>query len=119
MDPQGFTRWRQSLTAISACENVRVTVSAMECVFGMHWQIAQAQPWIDAVFDLFGTERVMFGSHRPISRLARNFQSPYEAYRELTKGFSEAERDAVFRLNAAKWYFDGLRQKDVLVPDLL
>ena len=119
VDRQEFNRWRQSLAVISACENVRVTVSAVECVFGMHWQIAQAQPWIDAIFELFGTERVMFGSHRPISRLARNFQSPYEADEELTKGFSEAERDAVFRLNAAKWFFDGLREKNVRVPDLL
>jgi predicted TIM-barrel fold metal-dependent hydrolase len=119
VDQQEFNRWRQSLAAISACENVRVTVSAVECVFGMQWRIAQAQPWIDAVFELFGTERVMFGSHRPISRLARNFASPYAAYRELTKGFSDAERDAVFRSNAAKWFFDGIRQKDVRVPDLV
>lgn len=46
--------------------NVRIMVSAVEAVFGMHWQIAQVQPWVDTVFDLFGTGRVMFGSHRPI-----------------------------------------------------
>jgi predicted TIM-barrel fold metal-dependent hydrolase len=103
---------------LSACENTRITISAVEAVFGMDWQIAQVQPWIDTVFELFGIERVMFGSHRPISRLARNFPSPYEGYRKLTQGLSKTEADDVFRVNAAKWYFGGLARKNVRVPDL-
>ena len=113
VDAQAFARWKQSLRELSGCENVRITVSAVEAVFGMHWQIAQVQPWVDAVFELFGTERVMFGSHRPISRLARNFPSPYEAYQEMTRELSGAEQDAVFRLNAAEWFFGGLQGSNV------
>jgi hypothetical protein len=30
--------------------------------------------------------RVMFGSHRPISKLARNVARPYAAYEEMTQG---------------------------------
>src|SRR5882757_2307050 len=108
VDAQGFARWKQSLRELSACENVCITISAVEAVFGMHWQIAQVQPWVDTVFELFGTERVMFGSHRPISRLARNFANPYEGYQEMTRDLSSAEQDAVFRLNAAEWFFGRL-----------
>jgi predicted TIM-barrel fold metal-dependent hydrolase len=110
VDGEEFVRWRQSMAAISACENVRATVSAVECVFGMGWQVSQAQPWVDAVFELFGTERVMFGSHRPISQLARSVANPYDSYEALTRDLREAERDAVFRLNAARWFFGGLPQ---------
>jgi predicted TIM-barrel fold metal-dependent hydrolase len=112
VDNQGFAQWKQSLWELSACENARITISAAEAVFGMHWQIAQVQPWVDTVFELFGTERVMFGSHRPISRLARNFPSPYIGYQEVTCGLSAAERDAVFRQNAAEWFFAGLLSKN-------
>jgi predicted TIM-barrel fold metal-dependent hydrolase len=108
VDAQGFDHWKQSLRELSGCENVRITISAVEAVFGMEWQIAQVQPWVDTVFGLFGTERVMFGSHGPISRLARNFPSPYDAYQEMTSGLSTTEQDAVFRLNAAEWIFGGL-----------
>lgn len=108
VDQEGLARWKHSLRALSARENVRVTISALEVVFGMHWRVAQAQPWVDTVFDLFGTERVMFGSHRPISRLARNFPSPYEAYQQMARGLSELEQHAVFRSNAAAWFFGGL-----------
>jgi predicted TIM-barrel fold metal-dependent hydrolase len=118
VDEQEFARWKKCLRELRACENVRITLSAVEAVFGMDWQVAQVQPWVDTIFDLFGIERVMFGSHRPISRLARNFPSPYEAYQKMTKRLSKVEVDAVFRLNAADWYFEGLQHKDVQVPDL-
>ncbi|MFL6429341.1 MAG: amidohydrolase family protein [Acidobacteriaceae bacterium] len=119
VDREGFARWKDSLRALSACENVRIIVSGLECIFGMHWQIAQVQPWLDTVFELLGTERVMFGSHRPISRLAQNFQSPYEAYQEMTRGLQESEQDAVFRRNAAEWFLGGLQGKSVRAPHLL
>jgi predicted TIM-barrel fold metal-dependent hydrolase len=119
VDKQAFAHWKQSLQKLSECENVRITISAVEAVFGMDWQVAQVQPWVDTVFELFGTGRVMFGSHRPISRLARNFSSPYKAFQEMTRDLSDAERDAVFRLNAAEWFFGGLRRKNVRLPDLL
>ncbi len=108
VDQEGFARWKHSLRALSTRENVRVTISALEVVFGMHWPVAQVQPWVDTVFNFFGTERVMFGSHRPISRLAGNFPSSYEAYQQMARGLSDAEQDAVFRSNAAAWFFGGL-----------
>ena len=102
------------MAAIAACGNVRITISALECVFGMDWGMAQARPWVEAVLELFGTERMMFGSHRPISRLAHSVANPYDIYEEMTRGWSETERDAVFRLNAAAWFFGGLRTTKVL-----
>jgi predicted TIM-barrel fold metal-dependent hydrolase len=108
VDEQAFGQWKQSARRLSECENVRITISAVEVVFGMEWQVAQVQPWVDTVFELFGTERVMFGSHRPISRLARNFRNPYVAYLEMARGLSTTEQDAVFRLNAAECFFGGL-----------
>jgi predicted TIM-barrel fold metal-dependent hydrolase len=110
IDPDGFTNWKTSLSEFRNCDNVRVSISALECIFGMNWSIEEARPWVEAVFELFGTDRVMFGSHRPISRLAINFQSPYLAYGELTSVLSPSDQDAVFRANAARWFFEWLPQ---------
>ena len=107
-DQDGFTHWRANLAEFRNCDNVRVSISALECIFGMNWSIAEARPWVETVFELFGADRIMFGSHRPISRLATNFHSPYFAYGELTSALSPAEQDAVFRANAAQWFFKGL-----------
>ena len=67
--------------------------------------------------ELFGTKWVMFGGHRPISRLARRVAHPYAAHEEMTEGLSEAERDAVFRGNAARWFWGGRDRKKVRVPE--
>lgn len=117
LDDTEFERWKRSLWEIAVCENVRVTISALECVFGMDWVPMKAHPWVEAVIELFGTERVMFGSHRPISLLAQRVAHPYAAYEEMTEGLSEAERDAVFRGNAARWFWGGLDRKKVRCPE--
>ncbi|HEX4169999.1 MAG TPA: amidohydrolase family protein [Bryobacteraceae bacterium] len=102
-----FTRWRRSLAELSQCQNVRIVISALECIFGMEWSLPQAQRWIQAVFDLFGPERTMFGGHHPICGLSTSFSAPYIAYEKMCANLSTSEQDAVFRLNAAEWFFSG------------
>ena len=117
LDDEEFERWKRSLREIAACENARLSISALECIFGMDWVAMKARPWVEAAIGLFGTDRVMFGSHRPISKLARKVLQPYALYEEMTRGLSEAEHDAVFRGNAARWFFGGLDRTKVRVPD--
>jgi len=107
-DESEFRRWRQTLADISKCENVRVSISGIECVFGMSWSFEQVQPWVQTVLELFGPQRVMFGSHHPICGLSRSFPAPYRAYESMSATLSSAEQDAVFRLNAAEWFFSSL-----------
>jgi predicted TIM-barrel fold metal-dependent hydrolase len=107
-DKYEFTRWRHNLVHLSACENTRIVVSAIECIFGMAWSIDKVQPWLDTVLELFGVERTMFGSHHPICGLSSTHPTPYPAYEAMTASLSNSERDAVFRANAAVWFFAGL-----------
>lgn len=103
----GFTRWKQDMQALSALSNVDVSVSVLECVFGMDWAVADATPWVGALFDTFGAARIMFGSHRPLCKLSRSFPNPYRAYEKFIASLTESEQDAVFRKNAATWFFEG------------
>jgi predicted TIM-barrel fold metal-dependent hydrolase len=107
-DKQEFTCWRQSLADLSACGNTRIVISAIECIFGMAWSIEKVQPWFQAVLELFGPERTMFGSHHPLCGLSSTHPTPYPAYETLAAGLSSAEQDAVFCTNAAAWFFNGL-----------
>jgi predicted TIM-barrel fold metal-dependent hydrolase len=103
----GFARWKLDMQALGACPNVHVAVSALECVFGMNWAVTGAAPWIEALFELFGARRIMFGSHRPLCKLSRSFPNPYRAYERLAASLTDSEQDAVFRRNASDWFFDG------------
>jgi predicted TIM-barrel fold metal-dependent hydrolase len=107
-DESEFTRWRRNLANLSTCENLRIAISAIECIFGMSWSLQQVQRWVQTVFELFGPQRIMFGSHRPLCGLSHTFPDPYTAYERMCEGLSSAEQDAVFRLNAAEWFFSKL-----------
>jgi predicted TIM-barrel fold metal-dependent hydrolase len=104
LSPSGYTRWRHDLAVLSRCANVRAEISAVECIFGMGWQREKIVPWVLSVIELFGPARCMFGSHMPIAGLSRGFERLYDAYREIVAGFSEGERDDMFRGTAAAWF---------------
>jgi predicted TIM-barrel fold metal-dependent hydrolase len=108
LDGEGLSNWKTNLAELARRENTRLSISALECIFGMNWSISEAEPWVQTAFDLFGPERVMLGSHRPISLLATSYASPYPAYEKMTANLSSAEQEAVFRLNAAGWFFESL-----------
>jgi predicted TIM-barrel fold metal-dependent hydrolase len=107
-DKHEFTRWRQNLADLSRCENTRIVISAIECIFGMAWTTEKVQPWLRAVFELFGLDRTMFGSHHPICGLSSTHPTPYPAYEAMIAALSSSEKDAVFRTSAADWFFSGL-----------
>jgi predicted TIM-barrel fold metal-dependent hydrolase len=39
LTPEGFRQWRKDIATLSRCENVRVGISAIECIFGMNWRL--------------------------------------------------------------------------------
>ena len=110
-DQLEFARWKQNLAGLSSCHNVRIVVSALECIFGMAWTVQQAYPWVQTVFDLFGPGRTMFGSHHPVCGLSKTFPSPYPAYEEMPAGLSSSEKDAVFNRNAHEWFFSTIPKR--------
>lgn len=104
LSTSGYDRWKLDMKALSRCKNTCVDISAVECIFGMNWTLEQIRPWILETIELFGTERAMFGSHLPISKLSCSFEKLYDAYFTITANFSSAEKENVFHQVAAKWF---------------
>lgn len=104
LSEDGFVRWTHDVTALAVCDNVVASISAVECIFGMNWTIEQVRPWIMTLIERFGPSRCMIGSHLPISKLSYGFARLYEAYEMILAGFSEAERDQMFRTTAMEWF---------------
>jgi predicted TIM-barrel fold metal-dependent hydrolase len=109
LSSETFREWRRDLGKLSVYPNVRILISALECVFGMNWVVQDAQAWVETVFETFGIQRTMFGSHSPIAKLATNFRSPWDSYLELTSALTAEERGAVLHANAHDWFFSQIR----------
>lgn len=104
LGPDGHARWRLQMNELGRCENTCVSISAIECIFGLDWTEAQIEPWLMSVIEAFGPTRSMFGSHLPIDALSHGFDRLYGAYENIVAAFSEDERDAIFRRTALNWF---------------
>jgi L-fuconolactonase len=68
------------------------------------WSPAEFYPYLDVVFEAFGTDRLMFGSDWPVilvSGMYVQWKSLLEKYME---NFSEEDRQKVFGGNAMRVY---------------
>jgi len=101
---QGFQEWKQHMQALSQCPNVFVKITAIECIFGLQWTLAEVSPWIKTTIDLFGSDRCMFGSHLPIAKLSHGVSFLYDAYQAIVAGFSREEQQNLFANTAKRFY---------------
>ncbi|MFC7397560.1 amidohydrolase family protein [Chelatococcus sp. GCM10030263] len=100
----GRATWKRDLAVLAEHPNVAVKIFGLECIFGIHWTIAQVRPWILDVIEVFGPGRSMFASHMPICKLACTFEQLYSAYLEIIEGCSLEEKRRLMGDTAAIVY---------------
>lgn len=100
-----ITVWRNDLAALSALPNVYCKISGMvtEAVW-KKWTQDDFVPYMDAVVDLFGTRRIMYGSDWPVCTLSASYQETYGIVEQYFSRFSAHEQKDFFGLNARRFY---------------
>lgn len=68
------------------------------------WSVADIRPVVDYALELFGADRLMWGSDWPISMLAGGYARVFDAAYEIASELSPAERDAILGGTAARFY---------------
>jgi len=68
------------------------------------WQVDDLRPFVDAVIEIFGPDRLMFGSDWPVCLLAATYQEVVDAARSATSGLSPDEQSQVFGETARRVY---------------
>ena len=68
------------------------------------WRLADLQPFVDAAIEIFGPDRLMFGSDWPVCLLAATYDGVIEAARSTTASLSPDERDQLFGETARRVY---------------
>jgi L-fuconolactonase len=68
------------------------------------WKPADLRPYLDVAFEAFGPQRLMFGSDWPVCLLAAEYERVVGVVDDYLSGHSREVRDAVFGLNAARFY---------------
>lgn len=68
------------------------------------WTEADLYPYLDTVFEFFGTERLLFGSDWPVLQLAGTYRQWKDLLDNYIKKYSEEDRQKISGLNAVKFY---------------
>ena len=68
------------------------------------WSPADLRPYVERVVEVFGPDRLMYGSDWPVCLLAASYDGVLAGSRDVLGGLSDAERGAVFGGTAATVY---------------
>jgi L-fuconolactonase len=100
-----FTEWARELRPLAAYENVHCKLSGLVTEANWTtWQTNDLRPFVDYALELFGAERLMFGSDYPVCLLAASYERVLESFQELLKDLSSQQREQIFGGNAARFY---------------
>jgi predicted TIM-barrel fold metal-dependent hydrolase len=102
-DAAGIEGWKRGMQQLAACPNVAVKL----CGYGMvdtRWTVDSIRPFVVQPIEWFGPERCMFASNFPVDRLMASYDRLWDAFREITAGFSVAELRQLFAGTAERIY---------------
>ena len=115
-DDEVMSTWREGIAAVASCPNVTVKLGGMGMPFmGFGWhartvpigseELAESMsPWMNYCIEQFGPERCMFESNFPPDKVSFSYNVMYNAFKRLSKGYSDSERAAMFHGTAARIY---------------
>ena len=111
-----FAAWRKGIAAVAAHENVVVKLGGFgNVISGYDWhqrpmppasgEVAQTiEPWLTYCIEQFGPSRCMFESNFPVDKASYAYTTCWNAFKRLTRDYSESEQAAMFQGTAVKAY---------------
>lgn len=110
LDPDQNVIWREQLKAAAESDNVYAKLSGLNTVTPDFetWTYEDIKPHIDFALEIFGAERLMFGSDWPVAVLAGDYAKVFHETEKAIADLSDAEKDAIWGGTANLFYNLGL-----------
>lgn len=113
IDRREMEPWRSHLREFAAMENVSCKVSGLVVEADVQrWTPEDLRPYLHAVLEAFGPDRVMFGGDWPVVTQAATLERWIDTLDALTADLSGDERRKFFRENAVEFYRLGARGRE-------
>lgn len=101
--PESFAHWAAGMRAVAEDSDAVCKLSGLvtECD---GWSLDALRPYADHLIEVFGPDRLMWGSDWPVCRLAASYSDWHGAAEALTAHLGPAAREAIFGGTAARFY---------------
>ena len=100
----GLASWRAALAPIAAAPHVHCKLSGLVTEAAPGADAGEIQPYAEVLFELFGADRLMFGSDWPVVTLRRSYAEWHGMAGILAEKLRDDERAALFGGTAARFY---------------
>jgi len=99
------TAWASQMRTIARNSNVCCKVSGLVTEADWrNWKAADFEPYLDVVFESFGTGRLLFGSDWPVCLLAATYGQVRRLVEDYVDRHAPAAKPAIFGGNAIRFY---------------
>ncbi|RYG05290.1 MAG: amidohydrolase [Chitinophagaceae bacterium] len=97
--------WSQDIKTIAQFANVHCKLSGLFTESNWKtWSPKDFYPYLDVVFEAFGTDRLMFGSDWPVMLLSGIYVQWKSLIEKYMESFNDEDKEKVFGLNAEQFY---------------
>jgi L-fuconolactonase len=97
--------WEKDMFRMAQLENVSCKISGMVTEADWKfWKKEDFRPYLDIVFDLFGSKRILFGSDWPVCLVAASYEKMLEIVEEYISEFTQQEQADFWSGNAISFY---------------
>jgi L-fuconolactonase len=100
-----FSPWKEDIEKLASLPNVFCKLSGMTTEASWReWKPSDIKPYLDIIFNAFGTNRLMIGSDWPVCSLTGSYSKVMEVVTEYIKSLSNAEQSRILGKNAGMVY---------------
>jgi L-fuconolactonase len=97
--------WKSNIIELSKNQNVTCKLSGLVTETNNYvFNDNDFKPYIDLIFETFGSKRILFGSDWPVCLLAANYKKVYDLIFDYLDNHSIETKAQIFGLNAIKIY---------------
>ncbi|PRX52733.1 L-fuconolactonase [Nonomuraea fuscirosea] len=101
---KGWEPWASLLARAAACPGVYAKVSGLNTAAAPDWTGEDLRPYVEHAVELFGPDRLMFGSDWPVATLAGDYARVWRETRAALSGLDEAGKAQVLGGTATRFY---------------
>jgi len=98
------TEWRQRMHAVAQCPNVFCKLSGLLTEAGGRNRMEDLRPWVEDLLELFGSERLMWGSDWPVLNEQADYAHWVALTEQLLAPLSPEQRAAIWGGTAQQVY---------------
>ncbi len=103
-DPESFENWKSEMGKLARLQNVVCKISGIIAYFGDQPSIDSLRPFVEVCAELFGPDRIVWGSDYPVCNLGADVATWIRFIHELFGNESSESRRRFFSENAARVY---------------